>query len=557
MPAGGTPHDPTAYHRYIEVLDSDAADQVLILSDRSTGVSLCKSANFELLRQGGCGGGDFTLLSRFPYDDITNGMYIRCKYTSDGDPVYLGRIEEITVDSPSTVTIRTEGPMSLLNNIRVGGFDSEDQRLPHLYAATDQFIYDPDWNLQSWDFTNTVPGLIQKLFDQYISIRTPITLGTIYSYPPSDTVAFNSSVFRGQETLGPLIRALAIQQLGASYGVDANNQFFFIPQNTAELAYFQEGRDLFKLQSSRDLSLLYNELHITGDYVYDLLNQNKLYKFYSTHASASSIAAYGPRKVTLYLPWIRTRADADAFASAFFNIYANVTTRYNLTTVAQGAVLVPWEGTLGLKDKDGADIVRAEPFDRIEHQWDHAAIPSVTIGPEDLQFPQAPDPGRWELANQQPQDFSFESSSVSDSSSSSSSSESSSSSDESDISTRPSLSDLVSESSSASSSSLEEPEPCVDCHPQQEWAIPAVGVCAVGTNEFLSCRNFAGYCFFGSFTALGFFYDTQKWGLCLPSCGASYMSSDPPPCDNPSTLTMTKVSGGAGAPATIILTRVA
>jgi len=235
-------------------------------------------------------------------------------------------------------------------------------------------------------------------------------------------------VFRGQETLGPLIRALAIQQLGASYGVDANNQFFFIPQNTTELAYFQEGKDLFKLQSSRDLSLLYNELHITGDYVYDLLNQNKLYKFYSTHASASSIAAYGPRKTTLYLPWIRTRADADAFASAFFSIYGNATTRYNLTTVAQGAVLVPWEGTIGLKGRDGVDIVRAEPFDRIEFQWDHAALPSATIGPEDLQFPQSRIPDRWEMANQQPKEFSFESSSVSDSSDSSSLSSSESSS---------------------------------------------------------------------------------------------------------------------------------
>lgn len=395
--AGGTPFVAADYDRYIEILDSDVSTSVLKISDKSDGTAICKDASFELLRMGGCGGGDFSLISRFPMDSLDVGMYVQCRLAADGDPVYLGRIEEITVDSPSGVSLRTQGPMSLLNGIRAGGFDSADLALPHLYAASDYFIWDPDHNLQSWDFVDTVPGLIQKIFDQYISIRTSITLGEIYDYSPSETVPFDSAVFRGQETLGQIIRTLGMQQNGSSWGVNASNEFFFIPRGLTEIAAFQEGEHLSKLSVNTDMELLFNELLITGDYVYDNEGNYLYYRWVSAHASASSISAYGPRKTTLYLPWIRTFANSQAFADAFFEIYAEPRHRYTATTLGQGGILLPWEGTMGLIDRTGADIVRGEMFDRVEVEFNQAPILKFTLGPEDVQYPMTPILNRWEV----------------------------------------------------------------------------------------------------------------------------------------------------------------
>jgi hypothetical protein len=383
---GGIPFDRSAYHRRIELLDSDL-NLLTVLCDYSEESSdsvdcVEPGAKFELLRQGGCGPGQFTINDRFPgntYEDLNIGQYIRCRYRAVDDPVYLGRIEEITADSPSGVSLRTQGPMALLNEIQCGGFDSEDLALPHLFAASEgRFLYDPDYNLQSYDFVDTVPGLIQKIWDRYVSLRTNIGLGTIFATVP---VPFGSSVFRGQENVSQIIRTAAMQQAGASYGVDANNEFFFIDRNTTELHTFQEGEHLTKLSKSLDKDLLFNRLIITGDYNYFPNLPTKFYRWVSAHASLSSINLYGARKLTLYVPWIRTWTDANAFASSFFDIYADPNTRYTASTIPQGGIMRPWDGTVGLLNRSGGDLIRSERFDRIEVTFDAAPHISFTTGP--------------------------------------------------------------------------------------------------------------------------------------------------------------------------------
>lgn len=420
MALGGTAFDPTTYNRYIELLDDDL-NQVAVLCNRATSVDYVELAKFTLLRQGGCGAGEFVLNRRFPGTDLGNidlGSYIRCKYTAAGDPVYLGKVQELVVESPSRVIVRTDGPFVQFNDIQVGGFDSEDLRLPDLYAATDVFIYDPDYNIQSFTFANNIPDLMQIFYNNYISFRTNVSLGTIGTFTP--TIGYNSSVFRGQENLSQIIRTMAIQQGGASYGVDANNEFFFIPLDQTERHTFQEGLHLTKLSKSLDRSLLYNRLIITGDYVYLLNQDDRFYRWVSAHASATSINTYGSRRLILYIPWIRSQGDADRFANGFFDMYAEPTTRYTVTTIPQGAIQNPWGGFVGLLDRNGADLKRNVNFDRCEVVFDKAPYVSFTTGPEDLQFPVAPEPNRWELKPENAEQPSFGSFSTSLSLSSSS-----------------------------------------------------------------------------------------------------------------------------------------
>src|SRR5690606_19067559 len=135
---------------------------------------------------------------------------------------------------------------------------------------------------------------------------------------------------------------------------------------TTELHTFQEAQHLTKLSKNLDKDLLYNKLLITGDYVYFPNLEQKFFRWVSSHASVSSINLYGSRKITLYIPWIRNFIDANSFADAFFDIYADPRTRYTATTIPQGAVMNPWEGTVGLLNRSGGDLIRSERFDRIE-----------------------------------------------------------------------------------------------------------------------------------------------------------------------------------------------
>jgi hypothetical protein len=398
MSLGGTPFDRGSYRRRIELLDSSLS-VIDVLCDYSDSESLdcVESARFELLRQGGCGAGQFALNDRFPgeYEGFSIGQYVRCSWAEGEEPVYLGKVEEIISDAPSGLSLRTFGPVGQLTELQAGGFDSEDLALPHLFAASsDRFIYDPDINLQSYDFVDTVPGLIQKLYDRYIAPRTNIGLGTISATAP---VPFGSSVFRGQENVSQIIRTAAVQQLGASYGVDANNELFFVDRNLTELHTFQEAQHLSKLSKNVDRDLLYNRLILTGDYSYFPNLPTKFYRWVSAHASLSSIAAYGSKKIVLYVPWIRTWQDANSFAEGFFEAYGEPRVRFSATTIPQGAIMRPWDGTVGLLNRAGSDLVRAERFDRIEVVFDRAPYFSFTTGPEDLQWPVTPEPNRWEI----------------------------------------------------------------------------------------------------------------------------------------------------------------
>ena len=123
----------------------------------------------------------------------------------------------------------------------------------------------------------------------------------------------------------------------------------------------------------------------------------RFYRWVSAHASLSSIAAYGSKKIILYVPWICTWQDANSFADGSFDIYGEPRVRYTATTIPQGAIMNPWDGSVGLLNRAGGDLIRSERFDRIEVTFDKAPFFSFTTGPEDLQWPVAPEPQRWEL----------------------------------------------------------------------------------------------------------------------------------------------------------------
>lgn len=390
--------NPATYTRKIELLDSDASTVVAILSEKGNSSSLecVEDATFTLLRQGGCGQGNFRIAKDFQYDTIEMGHFIRCSHNDGGDPWYLGRIEEIVKTSPSGIELSTYGPITLLHDTPVGGQGPWDLRGPHLFAATDVYEKDLDRDLQSWDVVSDFYDFVNTLFTIYIA-PTGISEDTIDSI--SNPVDFLSMVFRGEESVSEALRMAAMAAYGASYGIKGNNGFFFFQQPTATQATFQEGVDLQSLRVSIDRSLMFNRVVLVGDWVYGTIGDDpevKTMRYVATDYDASSIATWGQRPVHLYLPYIRSNADASRFLTQFFNKYSGPRTRYTITTQPDSTLLTPWGGPITIKDRDGTTLV-TDNFDEVKVYFNEAPYFEVTTGEEDLQYQEPPESERWPL----------------------------------------------------------------------------------------------------------------------------------------------------------------
>jgi hypothetical protein len=382
-----------AYSRIIELIDTDGTTLLQTLSNGATS-STVKEATFSLLRKGGCAEGSFTLTNPFTTRDITPGMSIRCKYDSS-TTWYLGRVEEVEWRSPSEANIRTYGWFSFINEIQAGGYGPFDVRKPERYGKSDFFRNDPDHDIQTWYTASQPNQVIQYLYDNYINPESPIGLGSIEV--PDIATSFESMTVRGEESISQLIRTIGMIQRDASFGVDASGNFFFKNKRDYEtsLKTYQEGVDLQSLSMSVDRSLMFNQVLITGSYVYGADTPAGFYRFVGRYQHNPSISAHGYRMYRCYVPWIRTERDALNFCHSFFDNYAGLTTRYTFKTIGQDTLYKPWDGRITLLDAAG-NTLAFTTFDRVEVQFNEVPIFTYTLGPEEPQFPEPPEPQRWE-----------------------------------------------------------------------------------------------------------------------------------------------------------------
>ena len=394
-----------AYERRIIHYASDAATVIQTLSEKGVDSSRVKSAWFELLRNGGCGAGEIELRDSFRLrGDIEIGDFVALEYRS-GDRWYFGRVEEVSEESPSVTRVSLYGMFGELNEVFPGGFANGDERAPHRYAYSDYFSFDPDWSYQSWNMVSQPEEIVQLLYDDYIDPHTHISLGPVES--PDPPVGVQSLLFRGEESAAAILRQLAMTMSSSSFGVDENGALFLMRKRGTEIGEFQEGVDLESLSRRVDRSLLCNRLIITGDYIYGAPVESNgqtrgFYRFSATYRLPTSISVHGERRIRVHLPWIRRNEDARAFATEFFRVYGEPTTRYEIMARppvdddGNMSLLKPWLGQVRLKDRDGATLT-VQQFDRIKVQFDHFPIFEITLGPEDIEFPEPPENSRWEV----------------------------------------------------------------------------------------------------------------------------------------------------------------
>jgi hypothetical protein len=391
------------YERRILHHGSDPASEPSELSLRAV-----EGCWFELHRQGGCGSGELLLKDRFPERDAVEvGDWISLEYAA-GERWYLGRVEERSADSPAGVRLRLEGMGIELNEVFPGGFAEDvDGVPPHRIGRTDLFSNDPDYALETFDFASDAVNVITLLLERYVVPATHIVHEPLLVEGPPTPAATESIKFRGEESVRSIVKQLAMAARGASWGVDAAGEFFFLQRRPEVLAVLQEGRDLTSLAETRDREHLFNRVLFTGDYVYDRRGSSdwiarRAYRFRGNYVQLDSRELHGERRIRMWIPWIRTPEDALAFVREFFREYAAPTSRFLVETAGRSELLRPWEGRVRLEGRDGS-VLAVGWVETVRVLFDHVPRFRLEIGPEDPRtlWPEPPEDERWEVPEQQ------------------------------------------------------------------------------------------------------------------------------------------------------------
>ncbi len=388
-----------SYQRLFLHYGANQTDFKGVLSQRAV-----KKCWFELYRQGGCGAGQIRLGDDFlNRNQVEPGDWIACEYTT-GDRWYFGRVEKVQSDSPSGMLIQLEGPGVELNEVFPGAMSPTALGMkPHRYARTDLFPFDPDGSMESVDVVMNSAELIRKLLEQYVVPSTKIKYvpALVETGPLADDVT--SVKFRGEESVRSIIKEMAVRARNASWGVDAQGQFFFLQQKTGLQATYEEDLDLTRLRETRSRELLFNRVVLTGDYVYDRSDNSlqlarRSFRWRGNYRQPESIATFGERRIRMSVPWIRSREDSRSFVTEFFRIYSQPVSQYSFETAPQSTLPVPWLGQVKLLDRSGTVLSQLQP-EKIRVLFDHEPQFQMELGPVDPRefWPEPPQDERWEL----------------------------------------------------------------------------------------------------------------------------------------------------------------
>lgn len=351
---------------------------------------IVEHAEFELLRQGGCGAGSLRLAESFDTDTLEVGDNVQFCLDSS-TPVYMGRVEEVTKTVPSGTEVRLFGWVSYLNDLALGGRGKGDADDPLLYAGDDFFPSDPDADEQVRVDTSSIKTAIEDIYTNSIAPNTPITLSSIETSTDNDFL--KSMVFRGEENVSQVIRQMAVSAGWMSWGVEENGLFFVVNLPIASTHSYQIGVDVENLSESTDRSLMYNRIIFTGGPVYGMSTQHGFAPYKENVVHYPSRTTYGEKKISLTIPWIRTNDDCQAFCERFFQEYAGLSVRYTFDVSGELTIPKPWLSRVLLLDADGNTLKNAVPT-VVRVQFNETPVVSLTLGPEDLQFPSDPHPKR-------------------------------------------------------------------------------------------------------------------------------------------------------------------
>ncbi|WP_459555394.1 hypothetical protein [Lacunimicrobium album] len=371
---------------------------------------------FELHRQGGCGDGELRLKVGFGERGLVEiGEWVAFEYEA-GVRWYLGRVESRETTSPAEMVVRLNGMSVELGEVFPGGFANGAAGIsglgrPHRFGVADPFHDDPDYGDETFDLAASVPGLVETLMTEYALPSTRIQMPAGWCDIDEEPGRVSSLKFRGEESLRSILKDLAVRAGNASWGVDAQGKFYFTRPPGEVMLTLKEGVDVLRLEESRDHQTLFNRLLLTGDYVYDLPEMSgqlaqRAFRWRGHYVQPASRAMYGDRRIRMWIPWVRTRLDAKAFAEEFFRRYSQPQNRYRLETLPLTETFLPWMGRLRLLDREGEELF-SSTIETVRVLFDHAPRFVIETGPDDprVLWPEPEHDERFEIPRNPPEGY--------------------------------------------------------------------------------------------------------------------------------------------------------
>ncbi len=371
---------------------------------------------FELHRQGGCGDGELRLKAGFEERGLVEiGEWVAFEYET-GVRWYLGRVESRETTSPAEMVVRLNGMSVELGEVFPGGFANGTAGVsgvgrPHRLGLADPFHDDPDYGDETFDLVASVPSLVETLMTEYALPSTRIQMSAGWCDVDEEPGRVSSLKFRGEESLRSILKDLAMRAGNASWGVDAQGKFFFTRPSEEVMLTLREGVDVLRLEESRDHQTLFNRLLLTGDYVYDQPEMSgqlaqRAFRWRGHYVQPASRTMYGDRRIRMWIPWVRTKLDAKAFAEEFFRRYSQPQNRYRLETLPLTETFLPWMGRLRLLDREGEELF-SSTIETVRVLFDHAPRFVIETGPDDprVLWPEPEHDERFEIPRNPPDGY--------------------------------------------------------------------------------------------------------------------------------------------------------
>jgi hypothetical protein len=360
---------------------------------------------FELDRQGGCGAGELHLSRLWPERDaVAVGDLVAFDYRP-GNRWYLGRVQDRVAVNPAGVVLSLQGLTVQLGEIFPGGFgaDSPDGTPPLRIAQNDRFANDPDRDLETVVPLNRPDEVVRYLMANYVAERTGIDYRPELVANTGNRVV-ESLKLNGEESLRGLLKDLAMRAGNFRWGVDAAKRFFFQPTSQQVGYRYRLGESLVSLETTRSLDEIVNRVLLTGGVIYTGATPAAgepagSYRFRQSYLRQTSRQTYGDRRRTLSLPWIRTTADALAFARQYLDEYAEPTDRLEAEVLASEQIPIPGAGLVEIADQS----------QRVMGRWtleavrvEFRGVPRIRLSlgrlPPETLWPEAPYAERFPIA---------------------------------------------------------------------------------------------------------------------------------------------------------------
>lgn len=343
------------------------------------------TAKFTLKRLGGCGGGRLTVIADIAdYDNLPDlHDIISIEYT-DGTPWYRGYVVKCKVGLNGNATIELAGYANLMKEVKVGPLAYGDKANWTKPPWVSQEDWDNAWSeIEQLPSVTNIGDIVNNLILRYNAISALYHLPQVTGSEIDDfAIELKCIAFKSNLSYFEAFTHLALWAK-AGWGVDESGVFFFKKKRQDVLREFRVKWNAAQFDREKSKDYLYNIVSIMGLFTLKISFWNFSVPYFYTCYDQDSIDQFGPRGYPniLWAPQIGCQEDATAFASGFFETFADADYNFAAQDAASRSLVRPWKGLIAFKGEN--NIILTERYcDKVDYSFRKDVVLDVAAGKE-------------------------------------------------------------------------------------------------------------------------------------------------------------------------------